>query len=53
MSKILRYVYITEGRVTIEESFMDFMSAYEKTGLGLSTDILNKIEQDRLNTKNV
>jgi hypothetical protein len=46
MSEILRYVYITEGRVTIEESFVDFISTHKKTGPGLSTEILNKSEQD-------
>jgi hypothetical protein len=45
MSEILRYVYITEGTVTIEERFVDFISTHEKTGLGLSSEILNKIEQ--------
>jgi hypothetical protein len=51
MFKILRYVCITEGRVTIEESFVDFISTYEKNGSGLSIKILNKIEQDGVDTK--
>jgi hypothetical protein len=52
MSEILRYVYITERRVTIEEILLDFISTHEKTGPGLSTEILNKIEQDGLDIKN-
>jgi hypothetical protein len=51
MSEILIYIYITEGRVTIEKSFVDFISTHGKTGLGLSTEILNRIEQDGLYIK--
>jgi hypothetical protein len=48
MSEILRYVYITEGNVTTEESFVDFISTHRP---GVSIEILNKIEQDGLDTK--
>jgi hypothetical protein len=51
MSDILRYVYITEGRVTIQQRFVDFISTHEKPGLELSNEILNKIKQDELDIK--
>jgi hypothetical protein len=51
MFEILRYVYITERRVTIEQSILDFISTHEETGLGLSTEILNKIEKGGLDIK--
>lgn len=49
MSQVIRYVYInSNGKVTIEESFIDFIESHEKTGEGLATEILNKITDDKL-----
>jgi hypothetical protein len=46
------FIYITEGRVTTEENFVGFISNHEKTGLGLSIKVLNKIKQYGLDVKN-
>ncbi|XP_065650339.1 uncharacterized protein LOC136078494 [Hydra vulgaris] len=35
-------------RTKIEESFIDFIHSHEKTGEGLTTEILNKLEGDKL-----
>ncbi|XP_050063090.1 zinc finger MYM-type protein 1-like [Aphis gossypii] len=48
MSEIIRYVYIANGKVKIEESFIDFIITEEKTGEGLASDIMKKLQDDQL-----
>ncbi|KAF0740989.1 zinc finger MYM-type protein 1-like [Aphis craccivora] len=48
MSEIIRYVYIANGKVKIEESFIDFIITEEKTGEGLASDIMKKFQDDQL-----
>jgi hypothetical protein len=49
MSQVLRYVDIKEdGQCTIEESFIDFIESHEKTGRGIATEILQKLDADGL-----
>lgn len=52
MSQILRYVKVTESGPEVVESFIDFVTVSEKTGLGISQDILDKIKSDGLDIKN-
>ncbi|KAL4098032.1 hypothetical protein QTP88_022704 [Uroleucon formosanum] len=47
MSEIIRYVYIANGKVKIEESFIDFIITEEKTGEGLASDIMKKLQDDQ------
>lgn len=37
--QILRYVYISNGTVSIEETFIDFIESHEKTDEGLALEI--------------
>lgn len=53
MCQIIRYVYIKNGRITIEESFIDFIETKEKTGSGLADEIVNKLQKDGLSIENV
>ncbi|KAF0721289.1 zinc finger MYM-type protein 1-like, partial [Aphis craccivora] len=48
ISEIIRYVYVTNGKVKIEESFIDFIITEEKTGEGLASDIMKKLQDDQL-----
>lgn len=48
VAEIIRYVHITGGKCSIEESFIDFIETQEKTGLGLANEIINKLDQDGL-----
>lgn len=49
MSQMIRYVHVdSNGKVMIEESFIDFIHSHEKTGEGLTTEILNILEGDKL-----
>lgn len=48
MTEIIRYVYIANGKVKIEESFIDFIITEEKTGEGLASDIMKKLKDDQL-----
>lgn len=52
MSQIIRYVKITDTEVSIEESFVDFIHSKEKTGTGLASEILKKLEEDGIELKN-
>lgn len=40
MSQILRYVNVCNGKISIEERFIDFIHSHEKTGDGLANEIL-------------
>lgn len=54
MSEIIRYIYFdSNGKVKIEESFIDFIQSHEKTGEGLTTEILNKLKTNNLNIYDV
>nr|CAI5870317.1 unnamed protein product [Callosobruchus analis] len=53
MSQILRFVKVSEQKVTIEERFIDFIQSHEKTGEGLSKEILEKLEVDGLNIQDL
>jgi len=44
MSQILRYVKVVNGKVSIEERFIDFIRSHEKTGSGLANEILQKLK---------
>jgi hypothetical protein len=44
MSQVLRYVYISNGTVSIEETFIDFIESHEKTGEGLALEITEKLK---------
>jgi hypothetical protein len=52
LCQIIRYVTEVNNEIVIEESFIDFIKTNEKTGLGIATDILQKLEVDGLNFKN-
>lgn len=49
MSQIVRFV---DGAGVIREHFVDFIHTFEKTGQGLSEEILSKIEADGLDFQN-
>lgn len=53
MSQILRYVNVCNGKVSIEERFIDFIHSHEKTGDGLANEILQKLKSDGLDIANV
>lgn len=46
MTQVVRYVKINSSEV--EESFIDFFVVSDKTGEGLSQDILKTLEKDGL-----
>ncbi|KAL4089005.1 hypothetical protein QTP88_024083 [Uroleucon formosanum] len=48
MSQIIRYVYISNGDIMIKESFIDFICTNEKSGSGISNEILNTIRNNGL-----
>ncbi|XP_065658546.1 zinc finger MYM-type protein 1-like [Hydra vulgaris] len=49
MSQMIQYVHVdSNGKVMIEEGFINFIHSHEKTGEGLTTEILNKLECDKL-----
>ncbi|XP_054267047.1 52 kDa repressor of the inhibitor of the protein kinase-like [Macrosteles quadrilineatus] len=52
MSQIIRYVKIVDGECVIEESFVDFIISHQKTGRGLSEEILDKLMNDGLDIQN-
>ncbi|XP_016661805.1 uncharacterized protein LOC103310064 [Acyrthosiphon pisum] len=52
MSQIIRYVKIDNTEISIEESFVDFIQSREKTGTGLASEILKKLEEDGIELKN-
>ncbi|OCT81265.1 hypothetical protein XELAEV_18028083mg [Xenopus laevis] len=51
MSEIIRYVSVVEGKVKVEESFIDFIHTKEKSGSGLASEILNKLQADGIDIK--
>lgn len=52
--QIIRYVHIDGNRqCSIKESFIDFINTREKTGEGLTKEILEKLVADCLDIKNV
>ncbi|KAF2881645.1 hypothetical protein ILUMI_24502, partial [Ignelater luminosus] len=54
MSQMIRYVHVDcNVMVMIEESFINLIRSHEKTGEGLSTEILNKLEVDKLNIQDL
>ncbi|XP_025200421.1 zinc finger MYM-type protein 1-like [Melanaphis sacchari] len=52
MSQVIRYVRVTGSKVIVEESFLGFIESHEKTGSGLTTEILHQISQDGLDINN-
>lgn len=52
MCQIIRYVTETNNEFIIEESFIDFVNTSEKTGLGIATDIIKKVESHGLDFMN-
>lgn len=54
MSQIIRYIHVdSNGKVMIEESFIGFIQSHEKTGEGLTTEILNTLEANKLDIYDV
>ncbi|XP_022160849.1 zinc finger MYM-type protein 1-like, partial [Myzus persicae] len=53
MAEVIRYVDIDNGKITVEESFIDFINTEEKTGDGLAMEILTKLKADELDVQNV
>jgi len=52
MSQILKYVKVVNGKVCIEERFIDFIHSHEKNS-GLANEILQKLKVDGLDIANV
>jgi hypothetical protein len=52
ISQIIRYVSVSDGNVSIKESFIDFIHAHGKTGNGLASEILNKLTEDGIYIEN-
>lgn len=52
MSQVIRYVRVTGGKVFVEESFLGFIESHEKTGNGLTTEILHQISLNGLDIQN-
>jgi hypothetical protein len=52
MSQIIRYVSVSDGNVSIKESFIDLIHAHVKTGNGLASEILNKLALDGIDIEN-
>ncbi|XP_065662612.1 zinc finger MYM-type protein 1-like [Hydra vulgaris] len=48
-SEVILYVCVTDGECSIEESFLDFIESYQKTGVGLASEILFSLNKDELN----
>ncbi|XP_063810584.1 zinc finger MYM-type protein 1-like [Pseudophryne corroboree] len=51
MTEVIRYVKVSENGPEIVESFIDFFVVSDKTGLGLSEEILKKVQNDGLDMK--
>lgn len=52
--QIIRYVHIDSNRkCRIEESFIDFINTEEKTGEGLTKEIVDKLIEDDLNISDI
>uniref|UniRef100_A0A2S2QTP2 Zinc finger MYM-type protein 1 n=1 Tax=Sipha flava TaxID=143950 RepID=A0A2S2QTP2_9HEMI len=51
MSQIIRYIEIKNGKCFIRESFIDFIITKEKTGQGLTNEIIDKLKSDGLDIK--
>lgn len=49
MSQVIKFVDVSGGNCEVEERFIDFFNTHEKTGEGLSYDILTKVQADGLN----
>ncbi|XP_065651229.1 uncharacterized protein LOC136079421 [Hydra vulgaris] len=49
MSEIIRYVCVTGGECSIEESFLDFVESHQKTGVCLASEILFSLNKGELN----
>ncbi|KAL4104364.1 hypothetical protein QTP88_019665 [Uroleucon formosanum] len=52
MNQVIRYVRVTDGKVFVEESVLGFIESHEKTGNGLTTEILHQISLDGLDIQN-
>jgi hypothetical protein len=52
MSQIIWYVSVSDGNVSIQESFIDFIHAHRKTGNGLASEILTKLAEDGTDIEN-
>ena len=49
MSEVIRYVHIHQEECSIEESFIDFIESHQMFGVGLASEITEKLESDGLN----
>ena len=47
--EVIRYVHIHQEECSIEESFIDFSESHQKFGVGLASEITEKLESDGLN----
>lgn len=52
MTEIIRYVHISNGEISIKESFFYFLCTNTKPGLGLFDQILNTIKDNGLHIMN-
>jgi len=52
LCQIIRYIREVNNEFIIEESFVDFINTNEKTGRGIATDVLQKLEKYGLDFKN-
>jgi len=48
ISQIVRYVQCTKDGCIVKESFIDFIASEEKTGIGLSNVVIQKLKRDDL-----
>lgn len=52
LSQIVRYVQIKNNKVSIEERFIDFIATKEKTGSGLASNVVKKLQSNGLDINN-
>lgn len=52
LSEIIRYLHLENDKVTIRQSFIDFIHTSEKTGHGLADVICSKFEKDGIDISN-
>lgn len=50
---MIRCVDIDNGKITVEESFIDFINTEEKFGDELAVEILSKLKANKLHAQNV
>jgi hypothetical protein len=51
-NQIIQYVGVSDGNISIKDSFIDFIHTHGKTGNGLASEILNKLAEDGTDIEN-